>query len=76
MRAIELRKESVVNPSFWMQRVLPVGACHAATLAFGNAQYLYMGIAMIQFLKVMRSLQRRPNIRHTIFENKQGPCAK
>ena len=40
-----------IGISFWLQRVLPVGACHAATLAFGNAQYLYMGMALIQFLK-------------------------
>ena len=44
-------KQGVVTRSFWLNRVLPVGACHAATLAFGNAQYLYMGVALVQFLK-------------------------
>uniref|UniRef100_A0A6U0Y8D2 Sugar phosphate transporter domain-containing protein n=1 Tax=Rhizochromulina marina TaxID=1034831 RepID=A0A6U0Y8D2_9STRA len=48
---ITIGKQEIVTRDFWMRRVLPVGACHAATLAFGNAQYLYMGIAMIQFLK-------------------------
>ena len=48
---ITIGKQSVVTHSFWITRVLPVGACHAATLAFGNAQYIHMGVALIQFLK-------------------------
>ena len=48
---ITVGKQGVVTRSFWLNRVLPVGACHAATLAFGNAQYLYMGVALVQFLK-------------------------
>lgn len=30
---------------------MPVGACHAATLAFGNAVYLHLSVAFIQMLK-------------------------
>lgn len=48
---MNIGKRDQVTWSFWFHNVLPVGACHAATLAFGNAQYLYMGVAMIQFLK-------------------------
>jgi len=48
---ITIGKRHIVTWRFWLVRVLPVGACHAATLAFGNAQYLYMGVALIQFLK-------------------------
>ena len=49
--AITVGKQGVVTRRFWLNRVVPVGACHAATLAFGNAQYLHMGVALVQFLK-------------------------
>ena len=49
--AITVGKQDVVTRRFWLNRVVPVGACHAATLAFGNAQYLHMGVALVQFLK-------------------------
>jgi hypothetical protein len=48
---LKLEYSSTVDMKFWMTRCLPVGICHAATLAFGNAQYLYTGMAAIQFLK-------------------------
>jgi len=48
---LELAQAEIVTKKFYFTRVLPVGACHAATLAFGNSQYLYMGVALIQFLK-------------------------
>ncbi|CAK9088914.1 Probable sugar phosphate/phosphate translocator At1g53660 [Durusdinium trenchii] len=48
---LRLPHAEVVTRRFWVRNLLPVGACHAATLAFGNAQYLYMGVALIQFLK-------------------------
>jgi len=48
---LELEHEHLMTRKFWILRILPVGVCHAGTLAFGNAQYLYMGVALIQFLK-------------------------
>jgi drug/metabolite transporter (DMT)-like permease len=48
---LELPHAHLVTQGFFLRAVLPVGACHAATLAFGNAQYLFMGMALIQFLK-------------------------
>eukprot|EP00615_Pteridomonas_danica_P002863 CAMPEP_0114337704 /NCGR_PEP_ID=MMETSP0101-20121206/6541_1 /TAXON_ID=38822 ORGANISM="Pteridomonas danica, Strain PT" /NCGR_SAMPLE_ID=MMETSP0101 /ASSEMBLY_ACC=CAM_ASM_000211 /LENGTH=262 /DNA_ID=CAMNT_0001470029 /DNA_START=120 /DNA_END=911 /DNA_ORIENTATION=+ len=51
LNVITIGKRQTVTWSFWFYRVVPVGACHSATLAFGNAQYLYMGVALIQFLK-------------------------
>uniref|UniRef100_A0A0C3U364 Sugar phosphate transporter domain-containing protein n=1 Tax=Guillardia theta (strain CCMP2712) TaxID=905079 RepID=A0A0C3U364_GUITC len=51
LNLLKLQYESTVTFRFWIYRCLPVGICHAATLALGNAQYLYMGMAAIQFLK-------------------------
>jgi len=48
---LRLQYESTIDFKFWATKCLPVGVCHAATLALGNAQYLFMGIASIQFLK-------------------------
>ncbi|GBG24420.1 Triose phosphate/phosphate translocator, chloroplastic [Hondaea fermentalgiana] len=48
---LELPHKEVVTPQFYMRNILPVGACHAATLAFGNAQYMFMGVAAVQFFK-------------------------
>eukprot|EP00514_Thraustochytrium_sp_LLF1b_P001835 CAMPEP_0184523468 /NCGR_PEP_ID=MMETSP0198_2-20121128/8903_1 /TAXON_ID=1112570 /ORGANISM="Thraustochytrium sp., Strain LLF1b" /LENGTH=289 /DNA_ID=CAMNT_0026914507 /DNA_START=223 /DNA_END=1092 /DNA_ORIENTATION=- len=48
---LELPHSHKVDQRFWLRSILPVGACHAATLASGNAQYMFMGLALIQFLK-------------------------
>lgn len=48
---LQLEYAATVDFRFWCTRCLPVGICHAATLALGNAQYLLMGMAAIQFLK-------------------------
>lgn len=48
---LHLPNAHIVTRKFWLRNILPIGACHAATLAFGNAQYLYMGVTLIQFLK-------------------------
>lgn len=40
-----------VTWSFWLKRIVPVGACTASTLAFGNAVYLHLSVAFIQMLK-------------------------
>jgi len=48
---LKLKHKDTVTFQFWIRRCLPVGICHAATLCFGNALYLHMGLAMIQFLK-------------------------
>lgn len=37
-----------IDQRFWLEKCLPVGICHAATLAFGNAVYLFMGMALIR----------------------------
>ena len=48
---LRLEHAKTVTLRFWVTRCLPVGVCHAATLAFGNAQYLFMGISSVQVLK-------------------------
>ena len=48
---LRLEHANTVTLRFWVTRCLPVGVCHAATLAFGNAQYLFMGISSVQVLK-------------------------
>ncbi|KAJ1468466.1 hypothetical protein T484DRAFT_1920279 [Baffinella frigidus] len=48
---LKLDYRDVVTKNFWVTKCLPVGVCHAATLAFGNAQYLHSGMALIQFMK-------------------------
>ena len=45
------RQRATMTRAFLVRSVAPVGVCHALTLAAGNAQYLYMGVAMVQFLK-------------------------
>jgi len=40
-----------VSGALWYKRVLPVGLAHAATLAFGNTVYLFLGVGLIQMLK-------------------------
>uniref|UniRef100_A0A7S2WUA7 Sugar phosphate transporter domain-containing protein n=1 Tax=Mucochytrium quahogii TaxID=96639 RepID=A0A7S2WUA7_9STRA len=51
MGMLELPHGHLVTKKFWIRNIFPVGACHAATLSFGNAQYMFMGVALIQFLK-------------------------
>mmetsp|Transcript_45636 Transcript_45636/g.111096 ORF Transcript_45636/g.111096 Transcript_45636/m.111096 type:complete len:404 (+) Transcript_45636:274-1485(+) len=51
MNMLELKNASKITTRFWLTKCLPVGVCHAATLAFGNAVYLFMGMSVIQFLK-------------------------
>jgi Mn2+/Fe2+ NRAMP family transporter len=51
LKYLRLEYEATVDRRFWVTRCLPVGVCHAATLAFGNAQYLYLGLSSIQVLK-------------------------
>eukprot|EP00512_Aurantiochytrium_limacinum_P006521 CAMPEP_0171513624 /NCGR_PEP_ID=MMETSP0959-20130129/2343_1 /TAXON_ID=87120 /ORGANISM="Aurantiochytrium limacinum, Strain ATCCMYA-1381" /LENGTH=321 /DNA_ID=CAMNT_0012051761 /DNA_START=388 /DNA_END=1353 /DNA_ORIENTATION=+ len=48
---LDLPNQGMVTRGFYLRNLLPVGACHAATLAFGNAQYMYMGVAAVQFFK-------------------------
>jgi hypothetical protein len=48
---LTLEYEDHVTQKFWLSKCLPVGICHAATLAFGNAQYMHSGMALIQFMK-------------------------
>lgn len=35
----------------YIRKVLPLGFCSAATLAFGNMAYLYLEVGLIQMLK-------------------------
>lgn len=50
-KQVVLTKKDEVSGALWYKRVLPVGLAHAATLAFGNAVYLYLNIGFIQMLK-------------------------
>ena len=38
---LQLQYESTIDFKFWLTKCLPVGMCHAATLALGNAVNLY-----------------------------------
>eukprot|EP00924_Labyrinthula_sp_SR-Ha-C_P008995 snap_masked-scaffold_2-processed-gene-9.26-mRNA-1 protein AED:0.04 eAED:0.04 QI:0/0/0/1/1/1/2/0/321 len=40
-----------ITPNFYLTNFLPVGVSLALTLTFGNAVYLYLGVALIQMLK-------------------------
>ena len=48
MRRVKLRQREVVTASFYLWNLVPVGACMASTLAFGNAVYLYLPVGFIQ----------------------------
>lgn len=50
---VSIRKETLeyATGKNWRQNVLPVALCQAATLALGNASYLYFGLGMVQMLK-------------------------
>ena len=50
-RCVRNEHARVVTPSFWLQNLLPIGAALAATLAAGNAVYLYLPVGFIQMLK-------------------------
>lgn len=43
------------SPAFMATRLLPVAACAAGTLYFGNLPYLTLSVAFIQILKVWPS---------------------
>ncbi|CAE8626215.1 unnamed protein product [Polarella glacialis] len=49
----QVRQECLefASGSNWYYRILPVGFCSAATMTFGNFQYLYMDLGFIQMLK-------------------------
>ena len=49
--AVKLQQREVVTGSFYLWNLVPVGACMASTLAFGNAVYLYLPVGFIQMLK-------------------------
>lgn len=54
--AVHTGKVKVGNPekvsgALWWRRVFPVGVAHAATLTFGNAVYLLLGVGFIQMCK-------------------------
>mmetsp|Transcript_51769 Transcript_51769/g.110745 ORF Transcript_51769/g.110745 Transcript_51769/m.110745 type:complete len:323 (-) Transcript_51769:106-1074(-) len=44
-------QRSRMSSEFMLKNIVPIGVCHAITLAASNAQYLHMGMANIQFLK-------------------------
>lgn len=46
------RQQKVLS-GFFFKNVVPQAFFHALTCATGNAQYLYMGVAMVQFLKAL-----------------------
>ena len=46
-----VQRKEAVEGILWYKRVLPVGLCHAGTLAFGNIAYLYLNVGFIQMLK-------------------------
>lgn len=48
---VQLEHRDKMTTKFWVQNILPVGLCSAATLAFGNAAYLYLSVSFIQMLK-------------------------
>lgn len=41
----------VVSQRDYLQRILPLGFCSAATLALGNVAYLYLDVGLLQMLK-------------------------
>jgi hypothetical protein len=42
-----------IDAAFWLTRALPIGACGALTLYWGNLAYLYISVPFIQMLKGM-----------------------
>jgi hypothetical protein len=39
-----------VSKATYLQRILPLGFCSAATLALGNMAYLYLEVGLVQVL--------------------------
>ena len=60
---VSIRKETLeyATGKNWRQNVLPVALCQAATLALGNASYLYFGLGMVQMLKAGTPIFRAPH---------------
>jgi hypothetical protein len=48
LKVVELQHESKIDWDFYMRNVMPVGASQAATLALGNAVYMYLTVSFIQ----------------------------
>lgn len=47
----KLEHSDKIDQRFWLRNILPVAVCSAATLALGNAAYLYLTVSFIQMLK-------------------------
>jgi len=48
---VRLEHRKMITPSFFLRNLVPIGASMAATLAAGNAVYLYLPVGFIQMLK-------------------------
>ena len=48
---VRLENKHVVTGSFYLRNMVPIGAAMAATLAAGNAVYLFLPVGFIQMLK-------------------------
>ncbi|KAL3913240.1 MAG: hypothetical protein SGPRY_008053 [Prymnesium sp.] len=48
---VQLEQSSQISRGFYFTNLLPIGASMAATLAAGNAVYLYLPVGFIQMLK-------------------------
>ena len=51
LRCVPREHRHQITTSFFMRNLLPIGAALAATLATGNAVYLYLPVGFIQMLK-------------------------
>lgn len=56
-KVVELQHANKVTTVFYLRNLLPVGASHALTLAFGNAVYLYLTVSFIQVTFMKRELR-------------------
>jgi hypothetical protein len=50
-RVVEPRQSHLITPRFVLLNLAPIGAAMSATLACGNAVYLYLPVGFIQMLK-------------------------
>lgn len=48
---VKLEHREIVGRQFYLRNIFPVGFALSLTLAFGNAVYIYLGVALIQMLK-------------------------
>lgn len=48
---VKLEHSALITRQFFLRNLLPIGAAMAATLAAGNAVYLYLPVGFIQMLK-------------------------